>query len=165
MIRHRFGVNIFYDCAVNLWVLLIPVVSYAQTATIGGTIKDSYTNLTVDSVQVDIVSVANPAERYSVFSTTAGMWSYTFQPSSVEEQHAAPRSLQLFQNYPNPFNPSTTIPFFIPRGGNVTITVHNILGQRIAERQYSLSAGNYSVRWNGGSAAGVYFYTISMEGM
>ena len=45
-----------------------------------------------------------------------------------------PDKYALEQNYPNPFNPSTKIEFSIPEDvNNVTLTIFNALGQRVAE--------------------------------
>ncbi len=38
---------------------------------------------------------------------------------------------KLLSNYPNPFNPSTIIPYRLKEGGDVKITVYNILGELI----------------------------------
>lgn len=66
------------------------------------------------------------------------------------------------QNYPNPFNPSTTIKFAIRKDNQVTITVYNLLGERVSELMNSkLKAGAYSVKWNAdASPSGVYLYAI-----
>ncbi len=73
-----------------------------------------------------------------------------------------PPAFSLEQNFPNPFNPATTIRFGLAGAANVTLTVYDILGRRVAvlvnER---LGAGNHDVRFDGtGLASGVYFYRI-----
>jgi hypothetical protein len=73
-----------------------------------------------------------------------------------------PNNYILEQNYPNPFNPSTKINFAIPKSGLVTIKIYDILGKEISTliNEY-LSAGNYSVNFNGGNIpSGVYFYRL-----
>ena len=60
-----------------------------------------------------------------------------------------PDKYSLDQNYPNPFNPSTTINFALPEAAEVTLTIYNTLGQKVAELVNSkLEAGNYSYEWN-----------------
>lgn len=78
-----------------------------------------------------------------------------------------PREYRLTQNYPNPFNPTTTIEYEIPKAGIVFLTVHNLLGQKVATlfsgRQ---NAGLYQATWNGTTdqgqkvSSGVYFYRL-----
>ena len=43
-----------------------------------------------------------------------------------------PEDFSLGQNYPNPFNPVTTIKFDILRDSDVTLSIYNILGQKVA---------------------------------
>lgn len=43
-----------------------------------------------------------------------------------------PEQATLTQNYPNPFNPSTMVAFSIPSTQEVTLTVYNLLGERVA---------------------------------
>jgi hypothetical protein len=68
----------------------------------------------------------------------------------------------LMQNYPNPFNPSTTIRYGLSTRSQVTLTVFNSLGQRVAllengERE----AGYHEVQLNAaGLPSGVYFYRL-----
>lgn len=80
---------------------------------------------------------------------------------------ALPHKFSLSQNYPNPFNPSTKIAFTLAHDAHVSITVINLLGQKVVTLvSDELSAGENLVVWDGlnssGSAAasGVYFYRM-----
>ncbi|MBI4550645.1 MAG: T9SS type A sorting domain-containing protein, partial [Candidatus Latescibacteria bacterium] len=79
-----------------------------------------------------------------------------------------PRAYALHQNVPNPFNPATVIRYDLPKPGQVTLTIYNLLGQAVVTlvdaRQ---DAGRYAVRWDGRNAAGqpvasgLYFYRLT----
>jgi hypothetical protein len=81
-----------------------------------------------------------------------------------------PTVFSLAQNYPNPFNPETIIEYSIPEGErnvSVSLTVYNILGQKIRTLvDATHDAGFYSVIWDGNNdqgnkvASGLYIYTI-----
>ena len=67
-----------------------------------------------------------------------------------------PREFALSANYPNPFNPSTTIAYQLPQSVPVTLTVYNLLGQRVRRLvQGVLAPGYYRAVWNGRNDAGV----------
>ncbi|SMO94200.1 T9SS type A sorting domain-containing protein [Gracilimonas mengyeensis] len=73
-----------------------------------------------------------------------------------------PNRFRLQQNYPNPFNPSTTIKYEIPEATNVTLTVYNMLGQKVGTlvntRQ---TAGLHEVQFDASSlASGSYMYRL-----
>jgi hypothetical protein len=77
-----------------------------------------------------------------------------------------PVEYALEQNYPNPFNPSTKIEFSIPEDvSNVTLTIYNALGQRVAELVNSkMEAGKYSYLWNASNlATGLYIYELRTD--
>jgi hypothetical protein len=65
----------------------------------------------------------------------------------------------LEQNYPNPFNNQTKIFYNISSPTHVTLTVHNVLGQKVAQLMDDFqTAGRYSVIWNAEqNSSGVYF--------
>lgn len=83
------------------------------------------------------------------------------------DEAGVPQEFALQQNYPNPFNPSTQIEYNLNEGGEVTLEVYNLVGQKVETlvntRQ---SAGNYQVEWRGTDAngnavaSGVYLYRL-----
>jgi hypothetical protein len=82
-----------------------------------------------------------------------------------------PTAFALKQNYPNPFNPKTEIKFDIPEAGFVTLSVHNMLGQKVKTlKSDEVKAGYHAVTWDGtndiGSllSSGMYFYSIQTAG-
>lgn len=82
--------------------LIISASSRAQSVTITGTVKDSITQLPIDSATVVLVNERNPTERYSVITDASGNWSYMFQSTGVIARTDIPTNLVLGQNYPNP---------------------------------------------------------------
>ena len=78
---------------------------------------------------------------------------------------AAPATLSVA---PNPFNPSTTIRFNLPQPMAVSLSIYDLLGQRIRTLIFNeyRRAGNYSAVWNGRdllgkrAASGVYFINL-----
>ncbi len=85
-------------------------------------------------------------------------------PVSSEVQTDFPGAFQLNQNHPNPFNPNTVISFELSGPENVSLTIHNISGQKVASviNNKRYSAGQFSVTFNAeGLSSGVYFYQLS----
>jgi hypothetical protein len=81
-----------------------------------------------------------------------------------------PMRFDLAQNYPNPFNPFTKVKFDLPKRAHATLTVYNVLGQKVATLvDEELPADSYEVEWNGRSdggdpvASGVYFYRLTAD--
>ncbi|NWG28394.1 MAG: T9SS type A sorting domain-containing protein [Ignavibacteriaceae bacterium] len=75
------------------------------------------------------------------------------------------KSYELSQNYPNPFNPTTTIKFQIPKAGNVTLRVYDILGNEITTLVEGFKeVGKFEVNFNSSSlASGVYIYRLNVN--
>ncbi len=82
-----------------------------------------------------------------------------------------PDEFALAQNYPNPFNPTTVIEFDVPERAHVTITVYNVLGQKVTTLIDEEVAPQFSkrVEWDGRSASGtpaatgIYFYKLETD--
>ena len=85
----------------------------------------------------------------------------------VAQNSHQPLTYSLSQNYPNPFNPTTTISYSLPRAEKVTLTIYNMLGERVKELINSRQqAGSYNLTWDATDRngvrmpSGVYFYRI-----
>jgi photosystem II stability/assembly factor-like uncharacterized protein len=83
-----------------------------------------------------------------------------------ERTSGIPEGIALLQNYPNPFNPSTTIRYGMPRASDVTLTVHNVLGQEVASLVKERKNAGYheAVFRADGMASGVYVYVLRAGG-
>ena len=81
-------------------------------------------------------------------------------------------------NYPNPFNPetgSTSIAYTLSKAGNITLTIHDLMGNQLVKQTYFANAnggrvGYNEVTWNGRTDSGdlvgngIYIYLIIADG-
>jgi hypothetical protein len=79
---------------------------------------------------------------------------------------AMPQEFVLHESYPNPCNPTSTILLSVPRNSHVSVTLWNVLGQKIKTLcDENLTAGTHRLTFDGtGLAGGVYFYSMVAEG-
>ena len=90
------------------------------------------------------------------------------EPTTVlAEESNLPQAYTLHQNYPNPFNASTLITYQLPRSSEVTLTIYNLTGQKVATLVEGVrEGGTFSIRWDGRDdrghdlATGVYLYRL-----
>jgi len=89
-------------------------------------------------------------------------------PTDISERSSDKiTGFSLKQSYPNPFNPVCNIEYALPTDCHVTLTVYNILGQKvkILVNEYQ-GSGHKSVQWDGKDdqgqdvSSGLYFYRI-----
>ena len=86
--------------------------------------------------------------------------------TSIESlKDAIPTDFSLEQNYPNPFNPSTAIEFSITKTQHVTLTVYDLLGQKVRTLLNGLQpVGRHNVLFSGmGLASDTYLYILQTE--
>jgi hypothetical protein len=78
---------------------------------------------------------------------------------------ASPTEFKLHQNYPNPFNPSTEIAFTLKQAAQTTLSVFNLLGQKVATLvDKKLTHGQYQVTFDAVNlTSGVYFYELKTD--
>ena len=78
------------------------------------------------------------------------------------KQTRSPFSYALNQNYPNPFNPTTKITFSLDKAEYTTLTIYNMLGQKVAVPfTGKLEAGKHEINFNASNlTSGVYFYKL-----
>lgn len=88
--------------------------------------------------------------------------------ADFEQSNNIPSGFQLLQNFPNPFNPHTKIVYKIQNPGRVSLTVYNIMGEKIITLIDDFRTfGSYSVSWDGRDnkektvSSGVYIYKLS----
>ena len=81
-----------------------------------------------------------------------------------------PDSFELWEAFPNPLNPTTTLRFDLPEVSDITLTIYNMLGQKVKTfNMQSTPAGYHSVTWNATNnlgqqvGAGVYLYQLQTK--
>ncbi|HSR17348.1 MAG TPA: T9SS type A sorting domain-containing protein, partial [Ignavibacteriaceae bacterium] len=75
-----------------------------------------------------------------------------------------PYKFNLSQNYPNPFNPVTFISFSLAEPKPISLSVFNMLGEKIAVliNNEMKEPGNYKLSFNAENfSSGTYFYVLS----
>jgi len=87
-----------------------------------------------------------------------------------DSDHQQASSFSLGSNYPNPFNSDTSIPYIVPRSGNVRITIYNSRGQRIKVLiDAGHKPGQYRLTWDGSNemdqqvSSGIYLIRMQAK--
>lgn len=92
--------------------------------------------------------------------------SNVFGNPEVPPLRSAPGEV-LLENYPNPFATSTTLDFYLPEDGKVTIHVVDILGRRVDVllSEVLMSSGRHRIMWRPDElASGLYFIQLIHNG-
>lgn len=96
-------------------------------------------------------------------SSIVQTWKEDLIPTGVSEPGKIPANYSLSQNYPNPFNPVTNIMFAIPRDGEASLKIYDIVGNEVATYlEGFVKAGEYNAVIDGSNwSSGVYFYKLT----
>lgn len=126
----------------------------------GGAVMDSSAAVTGQAGEIIAYrSLETGGSNYIIFRDDNLLSLYGFDYSTEVADDPATRSLPasfaLGEPYPNPFNMQLTIPVSLDHGGNLTVLVYNLLGQRVASVFDGPSkAGNLTLSWNGKDDSG-----------
>ncbi|HCT52712.1 MAG TPA: hypothetical protein DF712_09650, partial [Balneola sp.] len=82
--------------------------------------------------------------------------------TSNDFEAGTPDKFALEQNYPNPFNPTTNIKFALPKTADVTLTIYNMLGQKVSTLiNEKMNSGFHIVPFDASNlSSGMYIYRI-----
>jgi hypothetical protein len=126
---------------------------YSHIAAIGETIRPVWARM--DDGEVSVwTAIIDPDQLTSV-------------PHRRVDRVPVPDRLMIRAVYPNPFNESTTIHYHLPRGGDVTIAVYDLLGKQI-ETVFSgdQPGGEYRIIWTAAAQpSGVYLIRLELDAM
>lgn len=112
----------------------------------------------------DIVTKSN-SFTMDISIEPMGVVAYIMEPDSitaVSDFNSGDIIYKLDQNYPNPFNPTTEISFSIPKSGNTSLVVYNLLGQKVATLvNEKVNEGIHKYEFNASNlTSGIYFYKL-----
>ncbi|NQT98001.1 MAG: S8 family serine peptidase [Candidatus Marinimicrobia bacterium] len=96
------------------------------------------------------------AYGYGIIDVWAAINFTNFDTTDPEE---LPQKFGLLPAYPNPFNPATNLTIHLDQDGVITLEIINLRGQLVtALRHEWLTAGEYTIQWNGSNySSGIYF--------
>lgn len=114
----------------------------------------------VTSVHLSLPSVKYRLRQIDTDGTS------THSPVVEVRMDASPTNIYLSQNYPNPFNPTTSIQYYLPKAGYVTLKIFNPLGEEVATLINGYQdAGPNTVHFKSGTMpSGTYVYQLSVDG-
>jgi len=104
---------------------------------------------------------------------TVSGWLVSIRDNSMDhvgmDETTPHASCRLSAPYPNPFNPRTTVTFEVNRPQELSLSVHDLRGRKIAELVTgSFQSGRHQVQWDGrttnGNAAPSGVYLIRLHG-
>jgi photosystem II stability/assembly factor-like uncharacterized protein len=107
----------------------------------------------------------NDTTRLIIPSIMRSVWSIHRTLDGVDDDAPTlPSSLSL-SSYPNPFNAQTTISYSLAEPGPVTLTIYNLLGQKVATLFDGVqTAGEHKLVWDAqNQLSGVYFCRLHGE--
>ncbi len=142
-------------------------------------VRGSYVCIADDTAGVYIVNIVDPTapsfagryqtrgpardickdESYVYVAEGSRLLILRFNPTGLEDHGGLMPANMIMHNYPNPFNAQTTISYHLPEASPVSLSIYNILGQKVATLVDGIQqAGEHKVVWDAAKiASGLYF--------
>jgi len=120
--------------------------------------KNTAYNICADSVEVTdgIIDIHFGALKDKALLN--GIIVESTSTGALKESNSLLNGFYLEQNYPNPFNSSTMITYGLKENSFVSMTVYNMLGERIETLiNGRKSSGDYKLTWEAKVPSGIYF--------
>lgn len=152
----------------------ITTVSYGTDITVSNLLVKSPTELqasvTISSsaaVGLRAVTITNAAPGGGSSSLPNAFNVTTSPATGIVANGVLPDQYLLQEAYPNPFNPSTRVGFGLPEDSRITLDVHNMLGNVVAELVIGQRAkGLYELQWHADNLpSGVYLIRMHAESL
>ncbi len=117
----------------------------------------SFEKLNADDIDV------KPRESWNLSDWSQPVGEYPTQPGAEVDLDAPHELLHI---NPNPFNSATTIELTLPDGGEVTMVMYNVMGQKVAAlADGSFRAGTHRFTFDGSQlSSGLYFLHTQVAG-
>jgi photosystem II stability/assembly factor-like uncharacterized protein len=116
----------------------------------------------VDTISASGAIVAGPLSVSNLQAIATRTDSLGTVPVREPYDGNLPLAYELRQNFPNPFNPTTTITYALPVDANVSLTIYDIIGQKVIQLLNGRAAAGYhDLRFDASNlASGIYFYRL-----
>ena len=149
------------------WAQATPANGEPNPKAAGTTQWFTVTGLQASTLYYMAIKTRDEAYNWSSLSNVVSK-STTFGTGIDDDGGIKAEAAELSQNYPNPFNPGTMIECTLPSVSRLSLSVYNLLGQKVVTLiDGVVSAGPHQYRWNGTDrwgnpvASGVYFYRMT----
>ncbi len=138
--------------------------SFAQIA-LQGTVKSSLDKAAVQAAKVVAYRLLPQgadtlqAPIDSTITDYDGKFQFLLM-TDVRTENSFPASFYLSNAYPNPFLRGTSWQISVPHPEQLSISIYNLLGQVVIQRQQTVGTGSYALEWQGFRMPGLYFAVI-----
>lgn len=105
-------------------------------------------------------------DGFGLETYSSDTWILDVSLPAAESVSALPEQYSIDRLYPNPFNPTLSVVIGLPETADLRVTVHNVLGQRVAQLiNDTRSRGYHTFVFNGTEfASGLYFVRAVVPG-
>jgi hypothetical protein len=159
-----------YGCGKQLTYPQLAVTTDLSVDTLGAATNGTKV-LAFDTTAYPLLYLALWAVQDFLYLNIEGKALFKYSPTGVVCGPPEPAGARAAGLFPNPFRQGGTVRGMAPGAGKVTITVYNILGQKVRSLECGASGETFSLRWDGrgddgrSAAAGVYYIRVKVPGL